>query len=312
MGGGPTDTSARSRRHPPVWTYVGVGVLVAAVLFFGVGPPAAFLPRGTVCDLGPTVGMYSIWAPVWMANYPDGGNVSLGSLNGPNYTFTSGSLTVGALPSTPQGGGGAGESAPEAGIFASYGDYNFTFFHTSNVSQVGASSDPCTQPYVATVTWATGFCQSTWSTIPLPDNSSDVVEPHVWNGTTGVNSSYAWGCPHQTPGTSVWFDNALNLSGTGVAQPVRWNLCSTSQGQMLNVIGIAQIPVVVTVPFRGGSISASGYLTWTGSGDYSEPAVTYNVPGGWMWTLGPVGPVSSALDPTVGLPGLVAFERSAC
>jgi hypothetical protein len=248
-----------------------------------------------------------------MVNIPDEGGVADEAASGQlNYTFTSGSLTVGALPSAPgHGGGGMGQLPPEAGIFAPYADYNFTFYRTTNASQIEATSDPCTQPYVASFSFFQGFCHSDFSIIPIPDNSTDAVEPHVWNATTGRNSTYNPACPVRTPGAYVWFNSTLNLNGTGVAKPFRLSLCNSPENLTLSLEIVARLPVVVTVPFGGHSISTSGFLNWNGSG--AVPTATYTVPTGWVWTLGPVGPVAWAVDPlTSPIPGLLAFERSAC
>ena len=302
------------RRHPPFWTFALVGAVVALLLFVGVGPPGWVLPRGTVCKLGSEVGTYTIWAPTVMANNPDGGSAEIQATIGPNYTFTSGSLTVGAIPSVPlRAGGGVGETGPHTGIFASYADYNFTFYRTMNGSEVGAASDPCTQPYVASISFTGGFCHSDFSVIPIPDNSTDAAEPHVWNATTGENSTYNPACPVRTPGTYVWFNNSLNPGNPGGNQALRYRLCNASVNTTIYLTTVARIPVVVTVPFGSGSISTSGVLTWEGSGDLTIPTVTYVVPGGYVWTIGPVGPVSWTVEPgTLVFPGLLGFERSAC
>jgi hypothetical protein len=306
---------AHRRWHSRSWSFAAAGIAVAAVAVLGFGPPGEFLPRGTVCELGGIIGTYSIWAPTGMVNIPDGGNVGFEAATAEvNYTFTSGSLSVGTFPRVAGvGGGGVGETVPEAGIFASYANWNFTFYHTVNVTKTDVSSNPCTQPYVASISFSGGFCHSDFSVIPIPDNSTDSTEPHVWNATTGTNSTYHRGCPDLTPGAYVRFDATLNLGGTGVAKPFRWDLCNYSQNETLFLETVAQVPVVVTVPSGSGSISATGFLTWDGSEDSSAPTATYNLPGGWVWTLGPVGPVTWAIDPfNAPIPGLLAFERSAC
>jgi len=309
------NSPAKPRRHPPAWSFTAIGVAVAVVIFLGVGPPGAFLPRGTVCALGSVVGTYTIWAPTGMVNFPDGGGATIEAASGElNYTFSSGSLTVGALPEQPgRSGGGVGKLPPDAGIFASYADWNFTFYHTTNTSQIEAASDPCTQPYVASISFAGGFCHSDFSVVPIPDNSTDALEPHTWNGTTGLNTTYNPACPARTPGAYVWFDSTLNLNGEGVMQPFNYDLCNYPENATatLELEIAARLPVVVTVPFEGRSISTAGFLTWNGSG--VVPTATYTLPGGWNWTLGPVGPVPWAVDLfTAQLPGLLAFERSAC
>jgi len=111
----------------------------------------------------------------------------------------------------------------------------------------------------------------------------------------------------------VRFNATVNLGGTGVAKPYRWDLCNSTQNETLLLETVAQLPVVVTVPLGSGSISTTGYLTWDGNGGSGVPTATYNLPGGWEWTIGPVGPVSWAVDPVnAPIPGLLAFERTAC
>lgn len=303
---------AEHQRRPPRWTFAIVGLVVALVVFVGVGPPGAFLSRGTDCELGSPIGTYTIWAPTDLVNIPDGGTVTVESAVPANYTFTSGSLTVGALPPVPPGGGsGVVDRIPEAGIFAGYADWNFTFYRTTNLSQIGVNSDPCTQPYVASFSTAQGFCHSDFSIIPIPDNATDAAEPHVWNATTGSNSTSNPACPVRTPGTYVWFNSTLNPAGTGVAQPTQINICNGVPSLTLYLDAVAQLPVVVTAPYDGHSVSAVGFLTW--GGNSFAPTATYTLPGGWVWTVGPVGPVPWAVEQAGSpIPGLLAFERSAC
>jgi len=310
------DAGVRPRRHPPFWTFIIVGGVVASVLFVTVGPPGTLLPRGTVCELGSVAGTYVIWSPGAIANVPYGGGASFNSSMGSwNYTFSSGSLTVGTLPPPPvSSGGGPGEHPPQAGIFADYADFNWTFYHAVNASKLGATSDPCTQPYVAIRGFPALDCESLWSTVPLTNNSTDSVEPHVWNGTTGQNSTQGTECGLRTPGTYVWFDSSFHSGGTGPAAPVRWDLCSSTGFVPLDVLGLAQVPVRIVAPSATGQISAVGYLEWISQpfpGVFA-PTVVYTVPAGWVWTLAPVGPVSSAIDPNAPLPGLVAFVQSSC
>jgi hypothetical protein len=319
-----------NRARGPQWAWLSLlaGGIAAVVLVVGIGPQGVLLQRASACELGPAVGTYTIWTPTAIVNIPDGGSVGYNvsysyvgdrSLSSWNYTFTSGSLTVGSIPAGPiASGGGPGESAPSAGIFATYADFNWTFYRTENVSQAGGVSNPCTQPYVGEMSWPAAGCESLWSVIPLANNSTDVNEPHVWNGTTGEDTSYQPGCPYGTAGTSVWFDSSFHVAGTGAAAPVQWNLCNSQAPQELEVTGLAQVPVQVTVPLGNGSITATGLLRWISQPPQGvvEPTVTYNVPGGWMWTLAPVGPVSSGLSvPSSEVPspsGLVAFIRTAC
>jgi hypothetical protein len=301
--------NAGLRRHPAPWMILGV--VVAAVVVIGFGPSGRLLTHVTACRLGDNVGSYTIWTPDEIVNIPDNGSVTVGK-SGWNVTMTSGSLSTGSI--VPSGGSeSTALSPPQSGIYAEYFDVNWTVYQTQNVSEVGASAGPCTQPYVAESS-GIGLGCGGGTVIPLIENSSDAVEPHVYNGSDGFNGSQSvQGCPKATPGTYVWFDSSFHSGGTGYDTPVSWNLCGHSSLVPLDVNSTAQLPVVVTVPFEGHTVSASGLLTWYDSSTaYGGPTVVYHVPGGWVWTLAPVGPISSPIDTARALPGLVAFERSSC
>ena len=294
-----------------------MGAVVAAVIVIGIGPPGELLPRATVCQPGSEIGTYTIWMPLQIINIPDGGNISYATDEW-NVTVTSGSLALNVL--RPQSGpifgswaGGSGLN--RAGIWAQYGDFNWTFYETRNSSGIASSSEPCTQPYVAQLTVPGGACEG-WSVIDLSNSSTDSIEPHVWNGTAGFNGTESYpGCPAQTPGTFVWFDTSLHLGLPGAEAQVNWNLCGASGFQPLVLNGVAEVPVSLHVPYGGKDVSVSATLEWYDSPQsrvYQGPTVSYLVPGGWDWTLTPVGPVPSPINPNQPLLGLVAFERSAC
>jgi len=311
-----TEKMTSPGRRPPGLSTVPlvVGIAVAAVIVVGVGPPGLLLPQSTVCQLGAELGTYTVWTPALLANIPDGGNVTV-AVNEWNVTMTSGSLTVNHL--LPMGGtayrvGEAGHGLTN-GLEVNYADFNWTFYETRNVSGYGVNGSPCTQLYIAEVSLP-GVCGGIL-TLPLPDNSTDATEPHVWNGTAGVNGSENYPGCHQTPGSYVWFDSAFHSGAPGNAKPVDWNLCGLSGYHLLELDGIAQVPVTINVPFQGHDISASGFLTWTdarGVNPFVGPTTTYLAPAGWNWTIAPVGPVATQTDPNEPLPSLVAFVRSAC
>jgi len=309
-----TPTTARPQRT--FWTFVIIGIAVAAVIVVGVGPPGMLLPRSTVCQLGSEIGVYSIWTPSTMANIPRGGNVTQVQ-NEWNLTMTSGSLTMNPLG--PFGGEIPAsvkfESGTNVGIAVAYGDFNWTFYRTENESVIGGASGPCTQPYIAQIGIPGGACGG-WDYVPLVNDSSDAVQPHVWNGTSTFNGSETYpGCPKETPGTYVWFDSTFHPGGVGTDASVRWDLCNFSGYHQLVLNGVAQVPISVVVPFEGHDISASGFLTWndnSGIGPWLGPTATWLVPAGWVWNLAPVGPAAFGINPDLPLPGLVAFVRSAC
>ena len=285
------------------WTYALVGVVAGALLLAGFGPPGLLLPHSETCQLGPSIGTYTIWTPVMLANIPDGGNASVFAA-GFNYTMTSGSLNVGTTPTIPLNHG-YGLTLSTAGIHGVFLNENWTFHRTTNVSTLGSGGNPCTQPYVAVFAGQPGYCEGD-GIIPIPVNSSDVTEPHEWNGTPSSN----WfnlnpGCPYSTPGASVWFDTTLHTGGPGVTFGL--NLCNMSGNYPMELDGPAYVPVVMTVPYHGGRVSASGYLTWLGdsTGDPDFTTASYNLPMGWSWNYGYVGPQPSTS-------GLLAFERLSC
>lgn len=311
------------RRHVPPWSFGIVGFLVAVVLFASVGPPALLLQHVTVCGLGPEIGTYVVWTPGTIINKPYETNISVSAYYGTwNYTFTSGTLSVGTLPVIDSGPiGGEGDYGPQGGLLVDFQNHNWTFFRTVNETVVGTAPGPCSQPYVAEVGAGQG-CGGGFVIPLLPDNSTDSNEPHVWNGTEGLNGSEpVSGCAIQTAGTYVWFDSSFHAGGTGNYAPVTWNLCHSTGTFSLELLGLAQIPIRVTVPYQGRDISATGFLNWYGNSTGArwltppfepEASAFYEVPGGWNWTLAPVGPAAFAINPTLPLPSLVAFERSAC
>jgi len=301
------------RRNRPSWVFSIVGVVLAAVIVVGIGPPGFLLQHVTVCQLGPEIGTYTIWTPITIANIPDGGNVTV-AFNQWNLTMTSGSLSTNPLQ--PFGGPIQGEvkfgSGTNVGIEVQYGDFNWTFFGTSNVTKVGGVPGPCTQPYIAQISIPGGACGG-FDYVPLVDNASDAVQPHIWNGTAGDNGTRGQpGCPVQTPGTYVWFDSSFHAGGSGAAQPVRWDLCNSTGKFPLTLQAVARVPIAVTVPFVGGNISATGLLAWYIPPSTFGPTANYELSGGWQWMLSPVGPSTSQISPYTLLPGLVAFERLSC
>jgi hypothetical protein len=305
------DEPARPRVSLPrsrVLAAVFAGVTVGIVLLAGVGPGGLFLPRVTVCQLGARIGNYTIWTLGTPLNKPPGVNVSTAADYGAyNFTFSSGSLTVGALHLSTAGGGWFDDS-PSAGISAQGIQLNWSVFSVRNVSQVGGFAGPCTQAYAAEAAASPVQACGGFVTVPLANNTSDLVEPHVWNGTGS-----GWpteGCLPTTPGAYYWFDTSFHPNATGAAAPVSLNLCGRPGSVRLDVGGVARVPIVVSVPYAGHQISAAGFETWIST--VSLWTANYTVPGGWLWMIAPVGPVSSPMNTTAEQPALVAFERLPC
>jgi hypothetical protein len=316
----PSTTPRWSRRRKASVLTAGVAcAVVALAILIGIAPPGFTMLGVSVCRLGAEVGSYVIWTPTLLLDKPDATNVSVWTIGGDwNYTFRSGSLTVGFLPPGPfKYGSGESDGGGEGGLFGNFQNHNWTFYRPVNESVIGTSPSPCTQRYVAKIGNPLGCGGSV--TLPLlPNNSTDTNEPHTWNGTVGENGSEPV-CTVQTPGTSVWFDSSFHSGGAGASAPVNLNLCDSPSNFPLELLGVARIPIVVSVPDQGREISATGFLTWQGNpmgtfipGIGSEASATWNIPGGWNWTLAPVGPASFPINPSQPLPALVAFERNSC
>lgn len=298
------------------WLASLAGATVGLVILAALGPTGLLLPRRTTCLLGTLEGTYTIWTLETPLNKPPGVNVSMWAQQGAyGFTFTSGSLTVGALRPIEASGGGWGDDGPFAGIFAVGIELNWSVYGVRNESQVEVPSDPCTQPYVAEASESPVSSCGGPIVLPLVNNSSDLVEPNVWNGT-GISHT---NCLSATPGAYLWFDTSFHADGTGADAPVSWDLCGRTGSFPLTLPGVAQVPISVYVPDAGGEIQARGFESWlgnpTGGFPLSEYSAEYSVPGGWLWMLAPVGPTSSRINtttPGAPLPALLAFTQSPC
>lgn len=284
---------------------VVAGAAVALLLVTGLAVPGWALPRTEGCQLGTAVGAYAIWTPLSLVNSPEGGNVNAFA-DSWHYTFASGGLTITSPPWDYPGGSGQTNASP--GIFSSYGEFNWTFYRTQNVSGVGTGGSPCTQPYVAQFTQGAssgGLC-----VIPIPNGSSDMVEPHSFNGT-GTDA-----CPVTQTGPYVSFYTAFPAGDRLPGSVTRLDLCNLTGTYPLQVLGPAYVPVAVTVPYEGRNISATGQLSWFGDSSASLPfdhfTASYDVPAGWNWALSTFPPTTAGINLNLPLPGLVAFVRSAC
>jgi hypothetical protein len=305
--------------HPPLahghrrsrnrgWPTALLGVALALLLVFGFGPRGVFT-RSEVCQLGPSVGTFAIWTPNDLANIPDGGYASIAT-GGWNYTMSSGGVTVGPLIPLPPFSVRVTHTVPASGILSDWADFNWTFFRAENASVAGGSPNPCTQAYIAQIDFP-GVCAYAGAVIPISNNSTDASDPHVWNGTAAANGTGP-DCPALTPGAYVWFNASFSLSNSAGGKPEDFNLCNQTGYFPLYAKGPIQVPIRVVIPFDGGEISSTGYLTWSAFGSFGDESIGYDLPAGSNWELSQVGPSSQTFQFANGLIPAVAFDRLGC
>ena len=282
----------------------------------GDSPSGVFLQHVTVSQLGAGLETFTIWTPLQLINIPDGGNISFAT-NEWNVTALIGlvdSESTPALRGSSTGGlsGGSGLNGPDRvqGPGTSTGP-SIGRSTTRRLAYLPAPAASPTSPSWFRAVRAGGGLWSRWPTTrQTPSNRmhGTAPPPQRHGDLRGVQ--------FKRPGrTEFWFDSEFQTSGTGITQPVVWNLCGVSGFLPLVLSDVAQVPVALVVPFQGTDISVTSMLEWNDSSAlrvYLGPTVSYLVPGGWSWTLSPVGPVASGINPSSPLPGLVAFERSAC
>jgi len=285
-----------------------VGIVVATLLV--VGLPTVSKPV-TTCAIGSEVDSAWVWTPGALVNVPDGGSAAYVA-DRANYTFTSGSLTVGALPALGAGGETLLPGANETGINGDVGLAQWGLFSTHNVSSAFGGFGPCTQPYVAErlsplICGASGNLSAV---LALPDNSSDAIQLH-----SVPPEACASGGENATPGAELWFDTSYHSTSTGQGNQFESiSLCQPSYQGPLNVTltKAAEYPIEVRMMLSGATIRTEGYMTWNGTGPPVFGSVAYSLPHGWVWNIATVVP---GVLPTLGDPtttSLLAFERTAC
>jgi hypothetical protein len=301
-----TDRTPSSSREGPDRTFhvVAIVLVVLAVTAAATGLDQWYTQtQGRGCDLGASIASYSVWTPHALANIPNGGGAGAFE-NTVDWTFSSGSLTVGMLRDSPDPSGyGGAFSYGATGIYADFDTYNWTVYSVTNGSGPLGSSSPCTQPYVAEVSPGWGCGESV--PLALGNNSSDAVEPNYWNITPGEFCGSL-----VTPGTSVWFDTAFQSGGLDGSSTTVLNLCNWSTPFYDPVRGAVSLPIAFEAPYDGHSIRVVGTLEWV-SFATGLPTASYTIPPGFIWKVAPVG-TSSFGDTGFSPPGLLAFERLSC
>lgn len=283
-----------------------VGLTAALLLVTALGVPGWALPRETTCQVGSEVGEFTIWTPSGIVNKPLDSSVNLFGDTW-SYGFNSGSLTL--ISPTNPGSAGIGDSNPTAGILASYAEFNWVFYRTTNVSTVDANGQPCTQPYVAQVQLP-ALTQVEICLIPIMNNLSDVHQPHSFNGTEGTP-----GCFVQPSDDYVSFFTAFPTSNGTPIVGATLDLCGQSQPYPLPLTGLAELPISITVHLSGGNLTASGVLSWTGGPQPADPyfvSAYYDLAPGWSWQLASIAAEENPFSPAMPLPGLLAFIQTPC
>jgi hypothetical protein len=299
--------ATRPKGHSVVSAAIAIGLGVALSLTLVVGLPELTKPV-TTCALGSEIDSAWIWTPGILVNVPDGGSASWSSVQ-LNWTFSSGSLVVGALPG-PKGGSSLFPGSNEYGINGDIGLADWGIYQARNASSAFGANSACTQPFVAESLspLSCGAVGNLSSILVLPDNSSDVQELHVVPPQPcSIESA--------TPGAEVWFDTSYHPAGTGGSyQSETISLCGSSFNGPLNVSlpGVAEYPIEISMPHDGTQIRASGFLAWAGLAPNNAATAAYSLPKGWTWNVSAVVP---GVLPTVSDPvttSLLAFERLAC
>ena len=301
-----TRAVASARRQRALAAIGGVAIAVLLV----VGVPEVTHPV-TSCALGAKVGSAWIWTPGILLNVPLGGGAAWGDRQ-LNWTFSSGSLVVGELPTG--GGGSALElGSNETGINGVFGLANWSFYEAQNRSTAYGTGNPCTQPYVAEIHNGLncGAVGNLSSVLVLPDNASDAVQPHY---IPSANCSYE----SATPGATLYFDTSYHSAAAGspyTSETIR--LCGFGYDSPLDVslTGVAGYPIDVSMTVGGATIRAMGFVRWAGPSPTPEgnvPTAQYSLPNGWAWNISTIeaGTLPTVANPTTT--SLLAFERSAC
>ena len=292
--------------HRTVAIPIAIGVAIGLILVIGI--PGLVRPV-TSCALGSEVGSAWIWTPNILVNVPDGGSGSFDAY-GANYSFASGSATSGSVPSPAMEGAGLLPGHNESGIVGDTGLAHWGLLATRNVTSAAGTGHPCTQPYVAELLGPLycGAAGNLSGILALPNNASDLVQPHVVPPTS-------CSLEEATPGASFWFDTTYHVSTPGASnQSEEVSLCGLGSRALFNVTlaGVASYPVVVSIPVSGADIKSVGVMMWIGSSSELSPTAAYSMPGGWNWNISTITP---GILPTVAKPlttSLLAFERTAC
>ena len=291
---------ARSKRKALV-----VAAIVVAAVVVVAGLAAVTVSERTGCVLGGRIGLYNVTAPVDIVNIPDNGSASVFTM-AENWTVSSGSLTLGALPSRePNAGSGAGVMEGN-GLLAGSRQPIFAVYSVQNSTTFSPTAQPCGQPFVAQAV-EPGYCGGGFAFgFELPDPTNDSVEPHIMNESCPIIPADAG----ITPGAYMWFDTAYPSSNATGSRFTTVNLCGWTTQYTQDVRGSVGFPFILYVPSNGRTISVHGFVEWE-SWLTNLMTASYGLAPGWVWRVASIGVYSEDISGLLP-PGLLAFERNAC
>lgn len=302
----PEPTPRRPNRAWPRRKVLIVAAITVAVIIVAASLLTVAVSLRTGCALGGELGLFNVTSPTTLVNIPDNG--SAGEFeNALNWTISSGSLTLGGLPSQePNSGFGTSVGAGGGGLLISVAQPIFAVYSVKNVTSSSPGARPCGQPYVAQVVQP-GYCGGFGAAGGgLPDPANDSIEPHIFNES----------CPYVPEGSGIaggaymWFDTAYPSSSPTGSQFVTLDLCGWTTDYTDTVRGSVGFPIALHVPLAGRTIVIHGLLSWE-SWLVNWATVSYGLPPDWIWRVASIGQFSEGISSLVP-PGLLAFERMPC
>jgi len=292
------------RRHPRR----RVGAIVVTIIVVAATLTTVVVLLRTGCALGTEVGLFNVTAPQMVVNIPQNGTGGMFQ-NAANWTVSSGSLTLGGLPTQEPGSGDGWAALRGTGLNIVARQPFFAVYSVRNTTELSTSARPCSQPYVAEAV-GFGYCGGfAFPGLPIPNPANDSLEPHVLN----------WSCPGVQPSSGVesggymWFDTAFPTSSTNGASSeiTTLDLCNWTTNFTHYAWGEVGIPFVLHVPHAGTEISVQGYVNWESWNGGNLSSALYILPHGAIWRVAVIGEYSLNY-PGILPPGLLAFQRLSC
>ena len=311
MNFGPRTEMARA--VPRVHSLWQRGLVVGIVVGVAVGGFGLVYPGVHAhCSIGTAVAEVSLASPLAVVNSPyDGASSFNFSGAGPQYSFSSGSLSETTDPWVPVPGvnyGGIPRNGSDPwGLDMTL---NWTIYSVKNVTGISAAG-PCSQPYIAEANLIRpNFSYSNYAVqefeLSLPNNTTDQGEP---NSIPGVPSVLIFNSlnPDTENLTGSW-ESATYYPYAGhfsdcAAPPHSWTFYAS---------GTPRVPIAIPFTLHGRQAETTGFLTWSGFG--SDPAAAYTMPAfdGIWWFVAVGAPFPQAPPPMFPPAGLNSFSYQPC